>query len=86
MEYYKLVGYKHIAGTSKKNGKPYDGYSLHVLSKPAYSVDFVGEETWSLFVDRAMVENDYGFAYQIGDLLDIRYDNRGRVVGVTYGG
>lgn len=85
MECYKLIGYKHISGKSKKTGEPYDGYVLHVTIK---STDhgFIGEECLSPYADRPLVETAAGFPYQIGDPLDIRFDARGRVTGVTYGG
>lgn len=85
MQYYKLIGYKHIAGTSKKTGNPYDGYVLHVTIKST-DPGFVGEECLSPYVDREMVETAIGFAYQIGDPLDIRFDSRGHVTGVAYVG
>lgn len=65
-----LLGYSRMKGTSKKTGKPYDGYMLHL----GYTDDHVeGTATSQLFVDSSLIENMYD-ELTLGGTYDFNYE------------
>ena len=51
----KLVGFRHVQGTSKKTGKTFDAYVVSYLEQDE-DQGAVGYKADSQFVDRAMFE------------------------------
>lgn len=51
----QLLGYSKMQGTSKKTGKPYDGYMFHI----AYTDSNVqGHAVNNIFIDSSILEAD----------------------------
>lgn len=78
MAKYKIIGVEHIAGTSKKTGRPYDMDILHVmaLDVPRNRV-IIGNE-----VDKITISRDSGIlitAPNPGDIYDIGFNRSGYV-------
>lgn len=78
-DFHTLVGYVHISGKSKSTGQPYDGYMLH-MTIPGAGDDFVGDEAVTVFVPVSDFDTN---SYKIGDKLDVRFDQRGRIKNIT---
>ncbi len=74
----KIVGYIKLKGTSRKTGRPYDGYSLHCTDEPQ-GKDFVGDSVLSTFVPVNVLD---GEPY-LGAEADFRYDARGYLRSVV---
>lgn len=51
----KLVGYRHVQGTSKKTGKPFDAYVVSYVGQDT-DKGAVGFRADQQFVDRGMFE------------------------------
>lgn len=67
-----VVGYRDIKGTSKKNGKPYDGCLLFVQYE---SKDVTGYETDTVFIDRTLINIDV----TVGLEIEVLYNKNGFV-------
>ena len=66
-----LLGFQKMEGTSKKTGKPYDGYILHL---GYYDEQVTGNATAQIFVDSGIIKNSdcelktgttYDFEYEV---------------------
>lgn len=77
----KIVGYRYVKYTSKKDGKPREGYEIHLEdSFPSYQLDEssgVAVETVWCGVDE-FIEADV----KVGDNVDLFYDKRGRLIRI----
>lgn len=79
----KVVGYRYVSYTSKKDGKPREGYELHVESAwPDYQADSAGgvqtEAVWvgvDMFLDSEI---------SIGDEVDLLYNKHGRLIRIVH--
>lgn len=75
---YKVMGYEHTAGTSRKTGSRYDMHILHVVSeRPMSNRDSIGYA-----VDKIVIGADTGILTQIptpGEVWEIGYNRQGRV-------
>lgn len=78
MAKYRIVGVEHVAGTSKRTGRPYDMDMLHVVTEePSRKKDFVGCEA-----DKIPISRDSGILTcqpQPGDIYDIGFNRAGYV-------
>lgn len=78
MPKYQLVGVGHMAGNSKKTGRPYDMDVLHcVAQKPPKNPEFYGVEVSQIFVSR-----DSGVIVDmpaIGSIIGIEFNQAGYV-------
>lgn len=64
-----LLGYSRMMGTSKKTGKPYDGYMLHL----GYNDDHIeGTATSQIFVDSSLISS--ADELSIGRVYDFQYE------------
>lgn len=66
-----LLGFQKMEGTSKKTGKPYNGYMLHL---GYYDDNVTGNATAQIFVDSKIISNsecvlktgtNYDFNYEV---------------------
>ena len=77
----KIVGYRYVKYTSKKDGKPREGYEIHVES-PFPS--FQQNESSGVAVEVAWygVEQFIDADVKVGDEVDLFYDKRGHLVRI----
>ncbi len=65
-----LLGYSQMKGTSKKTGKPYDGYMFHL----GYVDEHVnGTATAQLYVDSTVLENS-DCPIKVGETYEFNYE------------
>lgn len=65
-----LLGYSKMQGTSKKTGKPYDGYMFHL----GYADEHInGTATAQLYVDSAVLEKT-DCPIKVGNTYDFNYE------------
>ena len=78
MAKYKIIGVEHMAGTSKKTGRPYDMDILHVMSLDApRNREIIGNE-----VDKITISRDTGILTRTpepGQVYDIGFNRSGYV-------
>lgn len=77
MNKYKVVGYEHRAGTSKKTGKPYDMDILHVISEqPLTGEGQYGNRVESLVFNR-LILGEFPSMPLVGDVIGVYFDRSG---------
>ena len=77
MNKYKVVGYEHRAGTSKKSGKPYDMDILHCISEtPIAGDNGYGSRVESLTFKRLIV-GEFPSMPAVGDVVRVYFDRSG---------
>lgn len=78
MAKYKIVGYEHNAGTSKKTGRPYDMHIIHCVSeRPMKGADKIGSAA-----EQITIGAHDGILTQIpapGETWEISFNSQGRV-------
>ena len=78
MARYKIVGVEHMAGTSRKTGRPYDMDILHVIAESTpRNVEIVGNQ-----VDKITISRDTGILTRQpvpGEVYDIVFTRSGYV-------
>lgn len=78
MAKYKIVGYEHNSGTSKKTGKPYDMHILHVVSEKPMK----GQGKLGCSAEQIAIGADDGILTQIpapGEVWEFSFNRQGRV-------
>lgn len=65
-----LLGFQKMEGTSKKTGKPYNGYMLHL---GYYDEHVTGNATAQIFVDSKIID-DSACTLKTGTNYDFDYD------------
>ena len=76
----KIVGYRYVQYTSKKDGKPREGYEIYAEDAfPSYQKDACGvtaDKYW------ASVDAFLEAELSIGKEVDFLFDKRGRLVRI----
>ena len=77
----KIVGYRYVKYTSKKDGKPREGYEIHLENS---FPDYQAKESCGLAVETAWcnVDTFIGADVKLGDEVDMFYDKRGRLIRI----
>ena len=81
---YKLLGYNHLSGTSKKSNRPYDFFQLH-LATPFDSrrnPGACGDEVFAIACDPQTFAMAGVTPNDIGALFDLAFDRTGRVTAL----
>lgn len=77
---YKVIGTQLVDYVSKKTGNPVKGVTIHAACKDA---QVKGEMASQIFVsDQLGIDGLYSLAP--GSTVDVEYNNRGYVCGVTF--
>lgn len=74
----EIVGFKRMAGTSKKTGKPYSGYTVWYLEEQRNVTGHVSDSTF--------IPDDLlcGSIPEIGQLVDLIYNKSGYLVDAKF--
>lgn len=73
---YEIVGFRRAAGTSKKTGKPYAGYFVHLTYDDP---QITGKATDNVFLSDAILD---GRQIYNGALIDLVYNKQGFLISV----
>lgn len=86
MNKYKVVGYEHRSGISKKNGKPYDMDILHVINEfpLANNDDSYGNRVESLVFNR-LILGEIPAMPLVGDVIGVYFDRSGYPCDIVAG-
>ena len=77
MNKYKVVGYEHRAGISKKTNKPYDMDILHVINEQPLAGDGqYGNRVESLVFNR-LILGEFPAMPLVGDTIGVYFDRSG---------
>lgn len=83
---YQIIGVKAMEGTSKKTGRPFDSYVLHMVVQNSGDQDLKGHEVKQQFVDKKFLLDDVqrlgGYSALVNQVVDIMYNDRGFVESV----
>lgn len=77
-EKYTVIGIEHRSYTSKKTGKPVEGYNLY-LTQEASSTDLLGVRCYSEWLSPEL----YSDEIELGSVIVLGYNRFGRVAGVS---
>lgn len=75
---YEVVGYRRATGTSKKSGKPYSGYFVHLQYADP---QITGKATENTFISDEVI---VGRSLALGDQLELLYNKSGYLVQVDF--
>lgn len=77
MTKYKVVGYEHRSGISKKTGKPYDMDILHVIGNHLlFGDESYGNPAETIVFNRLII-GELPFKPEIGDTIGVYFDRSG---------
>lgn len=84
MSNYKVIGYEHREGISKKTNKPYDLDIIHCIIEPKLddTGDGFGNRVESVIYN-AFVNGPLEAVPAIGDYINVQYSRGGYVVDIV---
>lgn len=77
-EKYTVIGIEHRSYTSKKTGKPVEGYNLY-LTQDVNNKDVLGVRCYSEWLSPEL----YSDEIELGSVIVLSYNRFGRVSGVS---
>lgn len=84
---YLCLGIKPLQGTSKKTGKPFDSYILHLSHEVPSDPDLFGYEVKQAFVDKKFlldyVQQTGSYKSIVNQTVNLEYDQGGYVVACS---
>ena len=76
----EICGVKYVKGTSKKSGKPYEGYIIY-FTEDGRPRGVEGYVTGDAFVSASLL---LGVVPQVDDMVELFYDKRGFLSSVKF--